>query len=104
MPPCSRVLQEKITRTALVASKWCSSTEPFEPAMSPPDHGWIFQDGKYKIKWFEGEAAPRSLDIILHDAAAEDDGEGDIEEEEDEIREEESADDDDDDDEESDDE
>lgn len=91
MPPCSRVLYEKIKRTALVASKWFSSTDPFEPAMSPPNHGWIFQDGKYKIKWFDGDAAPRSLDIILEDA---DDDDEDETEEEDEVVQEQSDDDD----------
>ena len=34
---------------------------------------------KYKIKWFEGEAAPRSLDIVLNDADADEDSEGDTE-------------------------
>ena len=68
MPPCSRVLQEKITRTALVASRWLSSTEQFQKPMSSKDHGWMLEDGKYKIKWFDGSAAPRSLDIILDDA------------------------------------
>ena len=101
MPPCSRVLQEKINRTSLVASKWFSSTEPFEPAMSPPEYGWIFQDGKYKIKWFEGAVAPRSLDIILNDVEEDEEEEG-VEEEE--IVQEDDLADDEDDDEESDDE
>ena len=85
MPPCFHVLQEKINRTAFVASKWCSSTEPLEPAMSPSDSGWFFEDGKYKIKLFEGGAAPRSLVILLNDA--DDEKEGD-ECEEDEMKEE----------------
>ena len=68
MSPCFRVLQEKINQTAFVASKWCSSTEPLEPAKSPSDSGWVSENGRYKIKRFEGEAAPRSLDIILNDA------------------------------------
>ena len=83
LPSCSRVLQEKITRTALVASRWLSSTEQFHSSMSSTDHRWMLEDGKYKIKWFDGAAAPRALDIIPDDAeilgsededTAEDDG------------------------------
>ena len=90
MPPCQRVLCQKIKRTNLVASRWCAATEPLEPSMSPAEYGWVCEDDKYKIKWFHGEAAPRSLDIILDEADVEEDEE--IEVEEDMITEEESSD------------
>ena len=78
MPPCYRVLLEKIKRTAFVASRWYSSTMPIEPAASPADHGWVFgDDGKYRIKWFDGETAPRSLDIILNDVVDEEEDNSD---------------------------
>ena len=75
MPPCFKVLKEKIKRTSLVASKWYSSTDPYEPDMPPECHGWIIHEGKYKMKWFEGPAAPKSLDIVLTDAGSEDEDE-----------------------------
>ncbi len=28
---------------------------------TPEDHGWILQDGQYKIKWFSGEQLPPSI-------------------------------------------
>ena len=55
MPPCSKVLRQKIKLTSFVATKWFSSTEPFQPQLSPVDYGWKFEDGKYKINWFDGE-------------------------------------------------
>ena len=60
MPPCYQVLLEKIKRTAFVASRWYSSTMPIEPVVSPADHGWVLHDGKFEIKWFDGETAPCS--------------------------------------------
>ena len=78
MPPCYRVMLEKIKRIAFVASRWCTSTMPIEPAVYPEDHGWVLQDGKYKIKWFDGEAAPRSLDILLNDVAEDDEDNEDV--------------------------
>ena len=45
MPPFTS-LAGKITRTALVASRWLSSTEQFQSPMSPTDHRWMLEDGK----------------------------------------------------------
>ena len=59
--------EEKVKRTSFVASRWLSSIEPLEPPMSPLDYGWKLVDGQYRINWFDGEAAPNSLDIILND-------------------------------------
>ena len=90
MPPGQRVLQQKIKRTNLVATRWCAATEPFEPVMSPSDYGLDCEDKEYRIKWFEGEAAPRSLDIMLEDA--DDEENGGVEDDEDIVTEDESSD------------
>ena len=89
MPPCQRVLQQKIKRTNLVATRWCAATEPFEPVMSPYDYGLDCEDKEYRIKWFEGEAAPRSLDIMLEDA--DDEENGGVDDDEDIVTEDESS-------------
>ena len=66
MPPCYRVLLENGICCGFQMTV-NSSTMPREPAASRADHGWVFDDdGKYRIKWFDGETAPRSLDIILN--------------------------------------
>ena len=31
------------------------------------DFGWNLDDGKYKIKWCEGDVSPRCLDIVCTD-------------------------------------
>ena len=67
-----------------------SSTMPREPAASRADHGWVFDDdGKYQ--WFDGETAPRLLDIICNDVVDDEednsDGHDDSEETDEEMEE-----------------
>lgn len=64
MPPCSRVILNKLKRTHLIASQWISSTKPHPPMMIPVDYGWKIVNGKYEIQWFEGETCPKALDVI----------------------------------------
>ena len=51
--------------------------------MSPRDHGWMLKDRKYKIKFFDESAAPRSLEITLDDADISDSEEEDTVEDDD---------------------
>lgn len=37
---------------------------PFQPTLLPIHFGWILENDSYKIKWFEGDVAPRILDIV----------------------------------------
>ena len=67
MPPCQRVLLQKIKRAKLVATRWYSAIRQFETNLSPLQYGWELTDGQYALKWYEGEAYPRTLDITIED-------------------------------------
>ena len=64
LPPCSRVVKQKLRRTNLIVGKWISSISPNPPSMSPINSGWILDnDGHYRLNWFEGDMSPSSLDV-----------------------------------------
>ena len=72
MPPCKNVLTEKVKRTKFVARKWMTSLDVLQPAWCPSYFGWKLDDGKYTIKWYDGEVAPRCLDIVCTNGSTED--------------------------------
>ena len=72
MPPCKKVFNEKIKRTKFVAKKWMTSVDALQPVWWPSDFEWKLDDGKYTIKWYDGEVAPRCLDIVCTDGSTED--------------------------------
>ena len=63
MPPCERVLLNKIRRTKVVAKIRMSSIEASPPNDSLLDFGWKLVDRNYQLLWFEGDLSPSSLDI-----------------------------------------
>ena len=66
LPPCSRVVKEKVRRTNFIAGKWLYSSSEAVPLMKPENSGWVLDNqGTYRLKWFDGEVAPGSLEIIL---------------------------------------
>ena len=72
MPPCKKVLTEKIKTTKLVARKWMTSVDALQPVWCPAEFGWKLDDGKQTIKWYDGKVAPRWLDIVCTDGSTED--------------------------------
>ena len=65
MPSCSKVLHQKIKRCIYVASISTNSlrTEP-TPHLST-SFGWTMdEDGTYCIKWFEGDVAPKTVEVV----------------------------------------
>ena len=72
VPPCKKVLTEKIKRTKCVARKWMTSVDALQPVWCPSDFGWKLDDGKYTIKWYDGEVAPKCLDTACTDGSTED--------------------------------
>ena len=75
IPPCSKVLRQKMRQTIFITKRWFSSVNAFEPSLSPLNHGWTLEDGKYIINWYNGESALKSLDIVLKES-------GDLEDDE----------------------
>ena len=66
LPPCKEVLLLKIERVHLIVRRWASAIAAHPPDDGPEEFGWTFSnDGKYIIKWFEGPAAPRVLDVTI---------------------------------------
>ena len=63
MPPCERVLLNKIRRTKVVAKIWMSSIEALPPNDSPLDFGWKLVNRNYQLLWFEGDLSSSSLGI-----------------------------------------
>ena len=63
MPPCERVLLNKIRRTKVVAKIWMSSIEASPPNDSPLDFGWKLVNRNYQLLWFEGDLSSSSLGI-----------------------------------------
>ena len=67
LPPCSRVLIQKIMRTQFVACRWLNAYVLLQPDMSPIEYGWrLTHDNQYQLNWFAGEMSPKALDI-MHD-------------------------------------
>ena len=66
IPQCKEVLLLKIKRVHLIVRPWASAIVAHPPDDRPEEFGWTFSnDGKYIIKWFEGPAAPRVLDVTI---------------------------------------
>ena len=58
---------------------WLSALQASPPAWSPETCGWLENEGRYSINWFEGDISPQSIeDVLLPDA--EDDTEDESEE------------------------
>ena len=60
LPPCFKVLKEKLKQTNLIAHRCLYSFNLTDP-WNPLEHGWIHCDGKLCLKWFEGDAIPKDL-------------------------------------------
>lgn len=67
MPPCSKVLKKKIQRTHMIARRWMSSVNPYPSRENPLQSGWLLEENKYTIHWFEGDATPKTIDVICED-------------------------------------
>ena len=67
MPPCKKVLVEKVKRAHLIARRWTSAPYPCPPPDCPEEAGWQHCDGEFKILWFEGDPLPHTVDILYKD-------------------------------------
>ena len=67
LPPCTSVLQQKANRTNHIARKLLSSWTSHPPISNPLNCGWELSNGLGKVKSFEGDIAPTSLELITAD-------------------------------------
>ena len=69
MPPCSKVLHQKIKRCIYVANIWKNSLRTKPTPHLPTSFGWTLdEDGTYCIKWFEGDVAPKIVEVVKDDS------------------------------------
>ena len=47
-----------------MVDKRLSPCTPHPPLLSPENCGWELRDESYRIKWFDGKVAPKSIDVI----------------------------------------
>ena len=65
LPPCSRVLMQKVKRTKLITKRWLSSNEGIPDPETPESCGWTLDDqNNYRILWFDGKSTPETIDIV----------------------------------------
>ena len=65
MPPCSKVLHQKIKRCIYVASISTNSLRTEPTPHLPTSFDWMLdEDGTYCIKWFEGDLAPKTVEVV----------------------------------------
>ena len=67
LPPCKKVLLEKIKRVAYITQIWRNAILGCHNFDSPTSSGWVFKDGSYRIHWFDGDVAPRVIDVVQDD-------------------------------------
>ena len=67
LPPCASVLQQKSNMTNHIAGKLLSSRTSHSPISNPLSCGWELSNGHWKVKWLEGDIAPKSVELITAD-------------------------------------
>ena len=65
MPPCHRVLLQKIKRANFVDKLWKSANQAVPIQSSPVGSGWLLEDNVYRIHWYEGDQVPRNLGQLV---------------------------------------
>ena len=65
MPPCSKVLHQKIKWCIYVANIWKNSLRTKPTPHLPTSFGWTLdEDWTYYIKWFEGHVATKMVEVV----------------------------------------
>ena len=67
LPPCSPVNLQKPRRTNYVCSIWLNAHEASPPNVLPSECGWVVLDDCYRLKWYDGEASPTTVEDICRD-------------------------------------
>ena len=73
MPPCQRVLHQKLLRTNFVAYMWRNAREAQPVMFGPEGHGWKTDGNRLSIAWFIGSSVPDKLTVEETDLTTEDD-------------------------------
>lgn len=75
MPPCERVLLQKVKRLQYISTIWSNATMAIPSKHNPLDFGWQLDDNRLVPLWFEGEQTPNSItEIICNEIESDEDG------------------------------
>lgn len=66
MPPCQRVIVEKVKGLKYICSIWFNATLAQPTTLNPINFGWQLSDDKLVPIWFSGDAVPSSITEIIH--------------------------------------
>ena len=64
LPPCSRVLFKELKRSSYIARLWKNCLNAIPQDQDVLSFGWRTKDGNYNIKWFDGDAALKIVDVV----------------------------------------
>ena len=80
LPPYASVLQQKTNRTNHIAGKLLSSWTIDLLTSNPLSCCWVVSNRHCKVKWFEGNIAPESVEFIIADESnvVDDDDDGKV--------------------------
>ena len=70
LPPCTSVLQQKMNSTNHIAGKLLSLWTSHPPMSNPLNCGWELSNGLWKAKQFDGDIAPKSVELITADESS----------------------------------
>jgi hypothetical protein len=65
LPPCRDVLRQQVLQTNFVCSIWNNANKGKLVQYPPEQNGWILEDGKYSLRWFDGDMVPSTLEEII---------------------------------------
>lgn len=69
LPPCRKVLLKKLKRTHYVAAMWKNASSQKPCTSAPEENGWILDNGKYSIDWYDGDQLPTDIYKALETSA-----------------------------------
>lgn len=61
MPPCQKVLRNKIKRTNHITRLIKNADKHFVEEQNPCDNGWIKNENRYDIDFYDGDQCPESI-------------------------------------------
>ena len=67
LPPRASVVKQKTNRTNHTAGELLSSWTSHPPISNPLNYGWELSNGYWKVKWFEDDIAPASVELVTAD-------------------------------------
>ncbi|XP_055839356.1 uncharacterized protein LOC129907262 [Episyrphus balteatus] len=65
LPPCKAELYQQLLRAQYVTTIWNNAYLQIPTLLRPQDHGWVEQNGKMELLWFEGDQSPKLVNDVI---------------------------------------